>query len=228
MNAEDKLVVPLLDVDNYATWKTRMKCLLVIKNLWGVVAGASSDVTSDQKALALIGLYVKDHHLSMVESCSTSKEAWEKLEAIYQAKSNARKRQLRKDLSQLKMGMVEPVTKYVARAKEIQNQLRAAGHEVADQEVAWAILAGLRKEFDTVVTVLETNADKDITLDEMLPKLMSAEQRMEEQEFKVKEEATALAAKHFKETRKCYKCGMKGHIAKNCRLNAQMMSAIAL
>jgi len=76
----------------------------------------------------------------------------------------------------------------VARAKEIQNQLRAAGHEIPDQEVAWALLAGLPPQYDTVVTVLETSTDSDLTLDDMLPKLMSFEH-----------------------------CGQKGHLQRTCK-----------
>ncbi|GAB4817535.1 hypothetical protein N2152v2_004581 [Parachlorella kessleri] len=167
MTASSVPTVELLDVDNYATWRSKMKFLLITKGLWAAVVGESIDRDKDAKALALIGLHVKDLHLPVLERCSTAKGAWEQLEAVYQAKSNARKRQLRKELSQLRMGAAEPLAKYVARAKEIQNQLRAAGYE-----------AGLPQAYETVVTVLETSSTEDVKLDDILPKLMSVEQRM--------------------------------------------------
>jgi hypothetical protein len=181
------------------------------------------DEERDAKALAQIGLHVKDHHLPLLERCNTAKEAWEQLEALYQAKSNARKRQLRKDLSQLKMGATEPLSKYVARAKDIQNQLRSAGYEVADQEVVWALLAGLPAAYETVVTVLETSTDTDLALDDVLPKLLPVEQRMDTTNTTMPSEA-ALAAKRggyngrqrHRETRTCYVCGVAGHISKDC------------
>ena len=218
--------VDLLDVDSYATWRSKMKFLLINKGLWSAVVGDNSDAEKDAKALAQIGLHVSDHHLSLLDRCTTAKAAWEQLERIYQAKNNARKRQLRKELSQLRMAAAEPLAKYVARAKEIQNQLRAAGYEVADQEVAWALLAALPPAFETVVTVLETSTTEDVKLEDILPKLMSVEQRLGGNEWPVPSDAAMVAAKRRNgfggapgqrvEKRTCYACGKVGHIARNC------------
>jgi len=45
---EDKLVVERLDVDNYATWNIRMQAYLMVKGLWDVVSGTSTDAAADQ------------------------------------------------------------------------------------------------------------------------------------------------------------------------------------
>lgn len=199
--------------------------------MWSAITGDAPSQEIDLKALAQIGLYVKEHHLAMLERCESAKAAWEKLEALFQSKNNARKLQLRKELAQIRMAPTEPLTKYAARAKEIQDQLRAAGHEVSDQEVAWSVLAGLPSAFDMVVTVLETT-DEDMTLDNILPKLLQAERQQEnkQERFFTSMTETALAAKRYNKTarngnysqqtenknRTCYVCGEPGHIARDC------------
>lgn len=214
---EDKVPFELLDVDNYATWARRMKYLLVIKGLWSAVTNDNVDTDLNNKAMAVIGLRMKDHHLATLERCTTAKQAWQELACTFEAKSNARKRQLRKELSQLKMGVAEPLTKYIARAKEIQNQLRAAGYEVTDQEVAWALLAGLPAAYETIVTVLETSTDADLKLDDLLPKLMPMEQRMMAESPSRPQEAALMA----KTGRQCWYCGKKGHLRDNCHKKKQ-------
>ena len=231
MSSEDKLVVERLDVDNYATWSVRMRALLTIKGVWTAVTGTSTNPQEDAKALALIALHVKDHHLTTVGESTTARGAWEMLKNIYESKTNARKLLLRKELTQLKKGPAEPITKYVGRAKEIQSQLRAAGHTVADQDLAFSVLAGLPASYNTISTVL-TNSDRELKIDEILPKLQQQEQMMQPESdaeaaliAKRRGSFGKKAASQFdngkpmkrqKETRKCNYCKKVGHLYANC------------
>lgn len=178
--ADEKLYVERLDVDNYATWSIRMRALLVSKGLWTAVTADTPDTGTDQKAHAMILLHVKDHHLATLAECNSAKIAWERLKATYEAKTNARKLLLRRELTQLKMGATEPLSIYAARSKDIQTQLRSAGDEVKDQEVAMQFLAGLPPAYNMISTVL-TTSDRELKIDEMLPKLLHVEQQAQPQ-----------------------------------------------
>ena len=218
----DKVSMDRLDTDNYGTWSVRMKYLLVHKGVWEAVSGSGTvDSGADQKALALIVLSVKDVHLPTLAHCKTSKEAWNALEAVYTAKSNARRLQLKRALNSLRKLPEEALTVYVARAKNIRDQLAAAGHIVKDDEVAWSVLAGLPGEFDILVTMLETSNDV-LDLDSLLAKLLAVEQRASTKTADNKaymltnRERPATTRSNGKEQRECYYCGKTGHLRKDC------------
>ena len=77
-----------------------------------------------------------------------------------------------------------------------------------------------------MVTVLETSTTEDVKLEDILPKLMSAEQRLGGNEWPVPSDAAMVAAKRRNgfggapgqrvEKRTCYACGKVGHIARDC------------
>lgn len=233
--ASTEPVVERLDVDNYATWSIRMQAFLMVKGLWDAVTGTSSDATADGKALAQIILHVKDHHLSTLMGSTTAKSAWEKLKAVYEAKTNARKLLLRRTLTQLRMGATEPLSIYAARAKDIQTQLRSAGDDVRDQEVAMQFLAGLPPAYGMISTVL-TAGEQDLKIDTMLPKLMQVEQLAQPPEHRSEAALFAKPGSGFgrdrgtgrrggnshpgkeqrSDSRTCFYCGRKGHIKREC------------
>jgi hypothetical protein len=124
----DKISIEKLDVDTYATWSTKMRWLLIAKGLWDAVINEVVNQDHDQKALAMIGLCVRDHHLSTLAQCATARQAWEALHRVYMARSNARRLQLRRELTALKLHDGEPLTKFVARARNIRDRRRASYH----------------------------------------------------------------------------------------------------
>lgn len=197
----DNIQIEPLDVDNYGTWSVRMRMLLTHKGLWPAVAGTAtssgattSSATSgddkattkattttdksnvDEKALTLIGLNVKDHHLPTLQDCKSAKEAWEALESIYKAKSNARKLQLRSQLNHLRKDPAEPLTKYFARAKGLWQDLAAAGLAMPAQELVWSILYGLPDDYRTAVEILEASGG-DLKLEDVMARLLLVEER---------------------------------------------------
>ena len=215
-----------------------MKFLLIHKGLWTAVAGDAGQETHNEKALAVIALNMKDHHLTTVAACKTAKEAWDALEGIYKAKTLARRLQLRRELNNLKKEPAEPLPKYMARAKSIWSDLVTTGHDIKSSEVVWSMLAGLPREYETTIAILEAS-DKELDLDEILPKLLQVEQRVSRDN---ESETTALLARDvtkkkprqpaqarsspraparsdYKE-KECYYCGKPGHIKADCRKRA--------
>ena len=228
-----KVDIDKLDTDNYAVWSVKMKAYLVIKDLWSTISG-KGDVKpgADEKALAQLALHVKDFHLATLSKAESAKDAWETLEAVYQAKSTARRLQLKRELNNLRKEPSEALTKYVSRATDLRDQLIAACHTIEDSEVVMSVLAGLPKEFDTVVAVLEITDDK-LELDVVLAKLLQAEQRLtrgekadnralftntsSRQRYGTGSAGTAGKIGTSGRDKECWHCGKRGHLKADCR-----------
>lgn len=101
-----------------------MRAALTAHGLWKYVSKGIEDGPStrsadretaeeaDQKALAFIILSVKNHHLSTVTKCTTSKAEWEALTRVHKAKSAAKHR----ELTRIAKLPLESITQYTARA----------------------------------------------------------------------------------------------------------------
>ncbi len=135
--SSERGVVEPLDIDNYGVWKTRMEAYLVSKGLAGplttdppedAAARAAWDEV-DGKAKALIIMSVKDHHLATLVQSESTKQAWQALESMFQAKTNARRLQLRREMNDLRKEGGEPLTKYINRA--LTDQVDRADHHRA-------------------------------------------------------------------------------------------------
>ena len=239
MTAEfDKVHIEPLDLDNYQVWSSKMKFLLVTKGLWSAVqpaAGAVVPTDANDKAIAAIGLNVKEHHLSTVNDAASAEALWTTLQQGYQARTLPRMLQLRQQLTTLKKVPGEAVPKYIARAKELWRDLVACGANISEQDVVVAVLAGLPKEYETLVTVLEAN-NQALTLDSLLPRLLVVENRLGRAEEETKALLTTRhQARDFKKGKgqgrdkswskgngqgktkgKCWGCGQPGHHRSEC------------
>ena len=144
-----KIGIERLDLDNYHTWSIRVECLLVTKGLWDHTQTTSeTDASGDAKARAAIGMHLAEQHLETFMECKTAKVLWETLAVLF------RRLQLKNELSALHLESGEPLVKYVARAKRLQSQLRAAGTVLAEDELCLSVLGGLPAEFKMITTVL--------------------------------------------------------------------------
>jgi hypothetical protein len=120
------------------------------------------------------------------------------------------------------------VTKYVARAQAIRDQLQVAGSSVDETDLVLAVLDGLPNQiYDSVRTTLLT-ASSTLKLPDVLSKLLLVEQR-HVNDPGVHDPTAALYTSVSRsgryqhgggfnhEMRTCHYCKKQGHIIKDCR-----------
>lgn len=213
----DGSFVEVLGDENYATWKVRVRFHLLGKGLWSLVSsGLPKDANDelkqkDQLTLGYLGGTVSTKYLSLISKCTTSKEAWEQLEAVFASKGVSRKMQMLRQMMQLKMHGGEKLAAYITRAQALVNALEDLDFKVSSLMHTAAVLNGLPKTYEMVVTVMETAvAEPDISA--VTARLMEFEARMDGEI-----ESMALAA--VNRPSGCWLCGEKGHIKKDCPQN---------
>eukprot|EP00877_Chromochloris_zofingiensis_P014640 jgi/Chrzof1/942/Cz01g34180.t1 len=241
MTELEKLGIPRLNDHNYVFWHIKMRAYLVARGYSAAITNAE-DANSD-KALASITLAVADHFLPTVYNAASAKAAWDALEALFQQRSVANQLNLTQELNNLTLQPGETITQLLARARIIWEQLKAAGIDKSEQEVALSVLSGLPADFNTLVTVLQ-NQSGPLTLGGIQKAVLTEQQRANKVGAST---STAASTKAFytqngpnrgrlgdsgtrtsnfnqgngntkqQEQRKCYYCGKKGHLKRDCR-----------
>ena len=144
--------IGLLGTDNWILWSIKMRALLCAEGLWAVVDPDSKAKSAEKnsKALGILILHLEEFQLQTAASYDSARELWKHFASTYQAKSNARRALLRKQLLSLRMERGEGISKFVERSKGLWTELKATGHEMSETEVCWTILSALPKQFGMI------------------------------------------------------------------------------
>lgn len=241
-NKNEALVEKLSD-RNYRTWKIEMKWFLRGKELLDYALGkidineqttaaeTKTHKINDDKTMAAIGLSLETDQQIHIEDCSSASEAWRTLEQIHEPKSRVRIMHLKKAFYHLQMMHNEQMFSYLARTKIAAINLREAGAELKDEDLAYAILAGLPDSYENLNMTLASLPDNKFTSAE-INRVLLAEHDRRQSRFGDKTESqkeTLIAnKKNVEKTPKylgnekyksftCYNCRKVGHLAKDCR-----------
>lgn len=204
-------------VCNYNSWKFQMKMMLTLEDLWKFVEnGDGGDISSDARALARICLSVKVACHQHVRLCKTAKEAWDKLASTFEDKGLYRRVLLLRKLHHTDYSQFTSMTDYIDGIMTLVQQLADIGKIIEDAEIAELLLSGLPKEFDALVSNLETACITNSLSSELVRSRLIQEEYRKNNLLDNVDTAYVSKNKANKSRIICHYCKKSGHIKSKC------------
>lgn len=165
-------------------------------------------------------------------SCTSAHGMWSKLHEVYELQNEMSAMAMNEQFLSSKKENEEIMSTYISRVEEMARKLKVMKNPVSTEMLMTKIIRGLPRNYNHFATCWESAPAAERTLSNLRARLMIEEER--QGLIPANDCGSALAAKksfrqHSKEAKgpkkggdfKCYKCGQKGHIRRDCRNSGQ-------
>ena len=116
--------------------------------------------------------------MKTIKSCTSSKDAWDKLSSMHNVKNMARVIALNNQLKDLKMTYDQTITEHVAKITDLRDQLANVDEEIEEQRLVSITLNSLAPSHSTFATSLSTTLRAaPISFEELVGLLLQEEER---------------------------------------------------
>lgn len=222
--------VKLKGRENWDTWRMAAKSYLVIKGYWKCIlkeptANKSDEVELDLKAWSEINLLLDESIYSYIGDTLTAKSAWEALEKAFQDSGLCRKVSLLKELVQIQLADCDSTEDYVNRMMTTAQKVKKTGLNLDEEVLASLMLAGLPKDFDSLVMAVE-NSKAELKIDEVKTILLQ-DTRLNSTSGGGNVFFSKSKKNKQRKSFQCYSCGEPGHLAKDCPTKGGSKAAAA-
>lgn len=152
MASLEKIGLPKLrGSDNYVTWSIRLKAALVKEDLFSSIED-DSDESKNNKGLAIIKLLCEDGPLLYIKDISMAKEAWEKLENIYNPKGFTTEFLTLKEFFNTSLEDFDSMEEYLFKVKALVDDLKSKNIILPKQVVMAWVLNSLSAEYEGFIS----------------------------------------------------------------------------
>ena len=164
----------------WKVWEATEKEYKIIDNLPADILELDQ-YEGNAKSLNSILSGLTNYVFTKVMRCKTTKQAWDKLNIIYERTYKAIESKLQTYKGQfeiLKMKEEENIGEYLLRVDEVVNVIRGLGGKLKEREVVSKVLRSFPMKYDSKVSTLEERDDLDlVTVDELHGILTAHEMR---------------------------------------------------
>ena len=234
--------------NNFSLWKFKIRAILRKDNCLDAIEGRPTDITDekwkemDANAIANLHLAMADSVLSSVVEKKTAKEIWDALVKLYEVKSLHNRIFLKRKLYTLRMSESTSVTDHINNLNTLFAQLTASDFNIVENERAELLLQSLPDSYDQlIINITNNNIVGRLSFDDVAGAVLEEESRRKNKEDRLEnsKQAEALtmmrgrsmehgssgsqnhgrSKSRRRKNFKCYNCGMRGHLKKDCWQN---------
>jgi len=161
MSIIDKVHIPKLKGStNYIIWAVRMKAILTEKDLVNFIFEDSTS-PKNYKALSNIQLYCDDGPLLYIRDLESAKQAWDRLEELYNPKGFTTEHLTMKELWESHLENFDTMEDYLNKVKYIIDNLRSKDIELPELVVMSFVINHLTDEYESFVSNITQAFRKD-------------------------------------------------------------------
>ena len=174
-----------------------------------------------RKALSSIRLRVGESPMAYIRRSTEAKEAWDKLQSIYQPRGALTIVHLRRKIFGARCDEGVEIESHIRTLTDVRDELASYGKIVEESEFAACIITSLPDSWDNWISGIEISKITDSS--DIIARIIQQEQRLK---AKPNSDETALAAYPKREsrsrsnndaTKNCYHCGRPNHFSNECR-----------
>lgn len=222
------------DGTNFSNWKYRVGILLDEKGLRKYIEKSLETIltevdpakrveanTEEKKCISILVQSIHDSQLEYVREKTTAKDMYDALVSVFERKSIATQLLLRKELLTMKYNPKDDITNHFLLFDRKIRELKSTGAKMEPLDVVVHLLLTLPKEYDTLVTALETMDQEKLSMDFVKTRLMDEYNKRSGISCPIKpSEPGAMNAKvEGNQEIVCYRCHKPGHKKSQCWLN---------